>query len=111
VLTWVQPTIRVKNYANRIFTLDVTDGQTGIVRRDRARPHNYGIHKGTKSVKTSDVGRACNISRVAVLGGNPAIETLSELRNRQVSLELERQVQLQQIVRIVGNRRRSRPLT
>ena len=62
-------------------------------------------------MEASDVGRTCDILRMAAFGGDPAIEALSYLSDNQVGLDLKGQVQRQHVARVIGHRRGGFPPT
>ena len=104
-----QPVRGVEHHAHRVLAFNVADGETRVVGDDRTGPDHDGVHQGPKSVETSDIRGARDVVRMPVFSGDPAIETLSGLRDDQVRPDLQGQEEVEKVTRLVGHRRGGRP--
>jgi hypothetical protein len=82
--------IGVENDTSRILASHCTDGQPGVVGRDRPRAHNHRIDQSTQSMEAANVSLPRHVVRVAAFGGDPPVEALSPLRDDEIGPPLER---------------------
>ena len=97
------------DHAHRIGTLDLADGQPGVVGGDGARPDHDGVDQRPQAVQAPDVGRPGHVVRVPGRRGDAAVEALTGLRDDQIGVKLERQVQIEHLLRRGSGRGRCFP--
>jgi hypothetical protein len=85
----IEAAIGIEDHPNRVLSLDLPDGQPGIIRGNGAGSDDHGVDKGSKAVEASDVGRSRHEVRMSTFGGDAAVEALSHLRDDQIGLQLK----------------------
>ncbi len=93
--------VGIENDAHRILALDLPHGQTGVVRSHGTRSDDNGIHQSAQTMEPSDVGLPRDVMRVATFSRDASVEALPQLCDDQIGSQLERQVQLDDIVRLI----------
>jgi len=101
----------IVNDAHRILALDLPHGQAGVVRRNGARSNDHSIHQSAQAMEASDVGLPRDVMRVATFCRDASVEALPQLCDDQIRSQLERQKQLDDVVRLFCQFGRYFPLT
>ena len=97
----IKASVGIENDAHGILALDLPHGQTGVVRSNGTRSNDHGIHQSAQAMEPSDVGLPRDVMRVATFCRDASVEALPQLRDDQISSQLERQIQLDDVVRLV----------
>ena len=97
----IKASVGIENDAHRILALDLPHGQAGVVRSNGTRSNDHGIHQSTQAMEPSDVGLPRDVMGVATFCRDASVEALPQLCDDQIGSQLERQVQLDDVVRLI----------
>ena len=97
-----QSTGRIEHDADGVFSPDFSNGQARIVGLDGPRPHKNSVYKCTQPVQPSNILRARDVMRFARGRRDPSIETLPDLSNDEIGLQLKREKEINQATCRVG---------
>ena len=88
----------------------VAGRERGIVNRHGRGADHDRVSQGTQTVQADDVGGPRDVVRMPTFGRNATVNALTELRYRQLSVDPERQIELEDVPGFGRGRRRGLPL-
>ena len=97
----IEAGVGIEDDAHGILSLDVPNGQAGVVPGNGACSNDHRIHQSAQAMEPSDVGLPSDVMRVATFCRDTSVEALSQLRDDQIGPQLERQIQLDEVMRFV----------
>ncbi len=99
----------VEHHPHRVLPLYLPDRQTRVVGGDGAAPDDHSVDERSQPVQATDVGRPRDVVGLSALGRDPPIQTLPDLPDHEIRVELQRQVQVEEGARRVFHLARRGP--
>jgi hypothetical protein len=105
----VEPAGRIEDHPHRIGPFDQPDRQTGIVQADSVAADDDRVDQRPHPMQASNVCRAGDVMGMSRVGGDAAVEALPPLRDDEIGVALERQIQVEEVACGSGGWRRNTP--